>query len=70
MENKESLVIKTLEDPEMIRKSLKDPNVYLYYRGYEKYFICVVVKHLNGEGFIITTYITDRIKEGEEIWKK
>lgn len=27
--------------------------------------MCVVAKHLNGDGFIITAYITDKIKEGK-----
>jgi hypothetical protein len=27
-------------------------------------------KSNNGEGFIITIYLTDRVKEGDEIWKK
>jgi molybdopterin synthase catalytic subunit len=30
--------------------------------------MCVVKN--NSKGFIITTYITDRIKEGVQIWKK
>ena len=70
MKDKKDLVIDTLKNPEFIRISLKDPLIYLYYKKYGKYFICVVVKHLNGDGFIITTYLTDRIKEGEEIWRK
>ncbi len=32
-------------------------------------WICAVVKRLNGEAFLITTYPTDAIKEGEPIWK-
>jgi hypothetical protein len=70
MVGKEKEIIKTLKDPEFIRKSKKDGRVYLYYKSTENYYICVACKHLNGEGFIITTYITDRVKEGEEIWRK
>ena len=29
-----------------------------------------VAKRLNGEGFLITAYPTDAIKEGEQIWVK
>jgi len=70
MEGKEKEIIKTLKDPEFIRKSNKDERVYLYYKSTGNRYICVACKHLNGEGFIITTYITDRLKEGEEIWRK
>jgi len=70
MEGKEEDVKKTLRDPDFVRVSQDDPNVVLYYRRYGKYFICVVARHLNDEGFLITTYITDKVKEGEEIWKR
>jgi len=70
MKGKENIVRKTLFDPEEIRKSKNDPQVYLYYRSLGKYFNAVVVKHLNNEGFVITTYITDKIKEGKRVWKK
>ena len=67
---KESEVKNCLSDPVEIRISSEDPDVYLYYLPWGKYFICVVVRHLNGDGFIITSYITDKIKEGEIICKK
>ena len=44
--------------------------VQLYYRRYGNLHLCVVAKHLNGNGFIITTYFTDRIKEGVVVWTK
>ena len=68
MRGKESLVRETLENPIEIRSSRKDPAVHLYYGADPPYYICVVVKHLNEEGFIITTYRTDVIKEGEHVW--
>lgn len=70
MEGKASLVEATLETPREIRRSRSDENVYLYYRPEPEtpYSICVVVKHLNGEGFIVTAYRTDRIKEGDRVW--
>ena len=66
MESKENIIKETLEKPEQIRKSRKDSNVYLYYRKVKESYNCVVVKHLNGDGFIITTYLTDRIKAGDK----
>lgn len=67
LRGKEDLVIQTLTNPIEIRKSLKDPQVCLYYKKINSNYICVVAKHLNGQGFIITAYLTDRIKAGEKI---
>jgi len=70
MSGKEKEIITTLEDPGFVRRSKKDERVFLYYRSLDEKYICVVCKHLNEEGFIITTYMTDRVKEGEEIWRR
>lgn len=67
MEGRERLVEQALKNPEQVRRSRKDPKVYLYYKGHESRYCCVVAKHLNGEGFIVTAYITDRIKAGDKI---
>jgi len=66
----EKEVKETLAEPDEIRQSRKDLSVFLYYRKSEKYFVCVLVKHLNSEGFIITAYLADKIKKGNTIWKK
>lgn len=63
-------VQEALISPEVVRESQDDENVCLYYRKFHKYFICVVCKHLNGDGFIITSYLTNKIKEGEQIWPR
>jgi len=70
MRKYESEVKETLIEPDEIRKSKKDLSVYLYYRKYEEHFVCVLVKHLNGEGFIITAYLSDNVKKGDTIWKR
>ena len=67
MRDREELVKQTLTSPEHVRRSRKDPNVYLYYRGNESRFCCVVAKHLNSDGFVVTTYLTDGIKAGEVV---
>ena len=65
----------TLLNPDRIIGSRTDPNVELFYRHYditpvtEKY-LCVVVKVLIDDLFIITAYFTDTIKQGEILWKK
>jgi hypothetical protein len=70
MAGREREVMKTLESPEQIRRSRREPNVYLFYREeHPGRWICAVVKKLNGEAFLVTTYPTDAIKEGEPIWK-
>ena len=67
MRDRADLVMRTLTNPEQVRRSKKDPTVHLYYRGHEGRFCCVVAKHLNGDGFVVTTYLTDKIKAGEVI---
>jgi len=66
----ESEVIETLRDPDEIRKSKRDASVYLYYKKYPQWFICVLVRYLNGDGYIITAYVADKVKKGDVVWKK
>ncbi len=61
-------VERCLIDPEQIRRSKQDPSVYLFYRSAAPYHLCVVAKRLDGEGFVVTCYVTDAIKEGEALW--
>ena len=64
-----------LLNPDQVVKSRTDPNVELFYRHYditpvtEKY-LCVIIKVLMGDIFIITAYFTDTIKRGETLWEK
>ena len=71
MAEREGDVREALKNPDEIRLSRKDPNVYLFYKP-ERIgrWVCAVTKRLNGEGFLITTYPTDAIKEGELVWHK
>lgn len=57
-------------EAESVRTSQADDSVFLYYKRFGRYYLCVVCRHLNGEGFIITSYLTDRLKEGQEIWRR
>ncbi len=59
----------TLRRPRNIRRSREDARVLLYYAACGTYFLCVVCRHLNGEGFIITAYLTDRIKKGGIVYE-
>ena len=60
----------TIEDPVIIKQSFQDLNTYLYYRKTEDKYFCIVAKHENGEGFILTAYITYKFVKGELIWQK
>lgn len=64
-------VKEALENPSEIRRSRSDVNVYLFYKP-ERIgrWVCAVAKQLNGDGFLITAYLTDAIKEGELVWTK
>lgn len=71
MTGREADVQETLKNPNEIRVSKSDPNVYLFYKP-ERVgrWVCAVTKRLDGDGFLITTYPTDTIKEGRQIWHK
>ena len=71
MAGREANVQEALRNPDEIRLSRSDPKVYLFYgprRGGR--WTCAVAKRLDGDGFLITAYPTDTIKEGERIWPK
>ena len=60
----------TLLRADVVRVSQEDPDVFLYYTRVGKYLLCVVCRHHNADGFIITCYLTDKVKEGRQIWQK
>lgn len=67
----EKQVKEALQDPDEIRRSQQDERVYLYYKSIGKLHICAVVDRVSSKaGYIITAYLTDRIKEGEQIYVK
>jgi hypothetical protein len=71
MTGREEDVKDTLQKPDEIRLSRSDSNVYLFYKSEKiERWVCAIAKRLNGEGFLITTYPTDAIKEGIKIWPK
>lgn len=71
MAGRELDVQAALTNPDEIRLSRTDPSVYLFYKSESmKRWVCAVARQLNGDGFLVTTYPTDAIKEGEHIWPK
>lgn len=75
MAEQEEKIRETLLTPDRIKKSKHDPDVLLYYKLYEKTpvtkkYLLVTVRVENGEGFILTSFFTDKIKAGETVWKQ
>lgn len=68
-------IFETLLNPDIVIKSRSDPLVELFYRYYkvtsvtEKY-LCVAVKVLIDDLFIITAYLTNTVKKGEILWER
>ena len=64
MSNQTEQIKDTLLLPDKITEVDYDPDVRFYYRYYKdrKEYLFVSVKYLNGEGFIITSFYTDKIK--------
>jgi hypothetical protein len=69
MAGREADIQVTLADPDEVRQSRIDPKVLLFYKASgTRRWVCAVCRRLNGDGFLITTYPTDAIKEGVRIW--
>ncbi len=65
----------TLVNPQVIRKSTYEDKVWLFYRLFDKTpvsrkYLMVGVRLFNNEGIVITSYFTDKIKMGDEIWQE
>ena len=56
--------------PDEIRRSSRDASILLFYRASEHRWVVAVARHSNGDGYLVTAYQTDAIKEGETLWHK
>src|SRR5262245_36237176 len=68
-------IAETLAAPDGIVRSRTDVTVELVYKWYTSTpvtakFLCVIVKAIPDDPFMITAYHTDAIKRGEELWEK
>jgi hypothetical protein len=61
-------VAQVLSHPDLVYESRQDRAVFLCYRADQHRLLCAVVKRIDGEGFLITAYPCDKIKEGDQIW--
>jgi len=71
----EAAIEETLSRPQQVVESFSDLRARLYYRfyfgtGVGDKFVCVVVKIAGEKAFVLTAYLTDRIKRGVQIWPK
>ena len=71
--NMENEIETTLSNPEQVMRSRTDETVLISYRYYTETLIgdkwlCIVVKYLEEDAFVLTGYFTDRIKKGEQVW--
>jgi len=69
----EAEVERTLQSPAEVRVSRSDSTVQLFYEYYIRTrvggkWLCVVVKYLPDDAFVVTAYLTDQLKQGESIW--
>ncbi len=75
MAGMEKAIEATLAQPEEVQESSSDPQARLYYRFYvgtmvgDKY-VCVVVKIIAEDAFVLTAYLTDKVKRGTLVWPK
>jgi len=69
----EMAIEETLLKPEFVVGSVSDQSTHLYYRFYvgtrvgDKY-LCVVAKLVDDDAFVLTAYLTDKMKKGTMIW--
>lgn len=69
----EAAMAETLRTPERVVESFSDLATALHYRFYlatqvgDKW-LCVVVKYTVLDAFVLTAYLTDRIKKGIQLW--
>ena len=61
-----------ISQPEVVRASAKDADVHLHYLPLapNQYLCVVVAPGSTEEHFVVTAYLTDRLKQGDELWKK
>lgn len=69
----EEAMTETLTAPERVVQSLTDQQARLYYRYYAATpvsgkHLCVVVKKLDEDAFVVTAYLTDKVKRGVQLW--
>jgi len=65
----------TLRDPELVIRQSSDPRITLSYRFRRgtlvgDKWLCVVVKYIETDAFVLTAYLTDKPKQGDRLWPR
>ena len=66
---------RVLLQPQSVRRSQTDEAVRMFYEFYARTvvggkWLCVVVKYTEDDAFVVTAYLTDKQKSGEDLWPK
>lgn len=64
---------RVLLEPKLVRRSRSDEAVRLFYEFYAQTIVggkwlCVVVKYADNDAFVVTAYLTDKPKAGDDLW--
>ena len=73
MQAMEAELERVLRQPRWVRRSASDAAVRLFYEFYAQTLVggkwlCVVVKYGGNDAFVVTAYLTDKPKAGEDLW--
>ena len=73
MRGMEAEIERVLTQPRMVRRSRSDAAIRLFYEFYAQTLVdgkwlCVVVKYVLNDAFVVTAYLTDKPKNGEDLW--
>jgi len=73
MRGMESAIAQALRQPKQVRRSKTDADVRLFYELHAQTLVggkwlCVVVKYLASDAFIVAAYLTDKPKAGQDLW--
>lgn len=64
---------RTLQQPQLVRQSRSDPAVRVFYEYHAQTqmggkWLCIVVKYMQDDAFVVTAYLTDKPKDGVDLW--
>lgn len=66
---------RALRQPQLGRRSRSDPAARLFYEYRADTemggkYLCIVVKYAENDAFVVTAYLTDKPKDGDDLWSK
>jgi hypothetical protein len=73
MKGLESEIAPVLSHPQLVRRSRSEEAVQLFHDFYARTilggkWLCVVVKYVKNDAFVVTAYLTDKPAAGENLW--